>query len=133
MPSPGGVLASTDEWVVTHHRSDRGRYPGRLMISLRRHVGTFSGLTEQEAAGLGGMVRRVTQALEELLRPARVYLASFNEGSAHVHLHLLIRHPDETEVGAPIVGKRMSEPVCTFEEAEKVALSVKEYLASAPS
>lgn len=127
--SPGGVLAITPEWVVTHHPSAAGRYPGRIMVSLRRHMGRFSQFTPAEAATFGQVISAVSGAIEAVLNPARVYVVSFNEHSTHVHAHLLARFEDDTELGPEIVLRRMREEVCSFDEATPVALAIKAKLA----
>ena len=88
-------IRSVDEFS----QASRGLYPGRVMLSLRRHMGQFSGLTPDEAASFGDVIAKTSAAIEAALDPGRVYLASFNEGSEHIHAHLLMRHPDETEKG----------------------------------
>lgn len=121
LETPGGHLLQTTHWIVTHHHSDRGLYPGRLMVALRRHCASFADLSPDESGEFGAVVKRCTAALEAELAPARVYLASFNEGSAHVHAHLLIRHKDEETRGPALLSKRMRDEVCDRETATAMA------------
>ena len=51
----------------------------------------MSGLTAEEAASLGPVLRAAVTAIERVVRPDRVYVASYGERVRHVHYFLLPR------------------------------------------
>jgi diadenosine tetraphosphate (Ap4A) HIT family hydrolase len=65
--------------------------PGELLVVLRRHEEAIAALTDAEAEALGPILRAGTRAIERIVRPERVYVASFNERIRHVHFFLLPR------------------------------------------
>jgi diadenosine tetraphosphate (Ap4A) HIT family hydrolase len=77
-------------WEVAHHT---GAYtdPGELIVKVRRHVESISRLTPEEAASIGPILRAAVAAIERVVRPERVYVASYNERVRHVHFFLLPR------------------------------------------
>jgi diadenosine tetraphosphate (Ap4A) HIT family hydrolase len=88
--APGGVIYDDGLWTVAHHT---GPYtdPGELIVKLRRHCESLSGLTEPEAAALGWVLRSAVGAVERVVQPERVYVASYGERVRHVHFFLLPR------------------------------------------
>ena len=88
--APGGPVYHNEWWEVAHHT---GAYtdPGELIVKLRRHEPSMSGLTAEEAATLGPILRAAVTAIERVVRPERVYVASYNEREPHVHFFLLPR------------------------------------------
>lgn len=68
--------------------------PGWLLVVLRRHVGTLSELSADEAATLGPVLAAGTETLMKVLGCEKSYVMSFTESVAHVHLHLVPRAPD---------------------------------------
>jgi diadenosine tetraphosphate (Ap4A) HIT family hydrolase len=75
------------------------RYPlrwGHLLVVARRHVTSFSTLTDREHALLSELTLRAARALERTLSPARVFVASLGSSSEglllttpHLHTHVL--------------------------------------------
>jgi diadenosine tetraphosphate (Ap4A) HIT family hydrolase len=88
--APGGVIHENEFWIVSHHT---GSYtdPGELMVKLRRHSESVAGLSQPEAAALGPLLRAAVTALEHVVRPERVYVASYGERQRHLHFFLLPR------------------------------------------
>jgi diadenosine tetraphosphate (Ap4A) HIT family hydrolase len=88
--APGGVIYDDDLWTVAHHT---GPYtdPGELIVKLRRHCESLAGLSEPEAAALGPVLRSAVGAVERVVHPERVYVASYGERVRHVHFFLLPR------------------------------------------
>ncbi|MDN5797128.1 MAG: hypothetical protein L0H79_15420 [Intrasporangium sp.] len=70
---------------------------GRLQT---RYITSFAELTPAAADELGGLVRRLGVALEEVTGCVKTYLMQFSEaeGFSHLHLHLVPRLPDQPEV-----------------------------------
>ena len=88
--APGGVIYEDGLWLVSHHT---GPYtdPGELIIKLRRHCESLSELTREEAASLGPVLRAAVRGIERVVRPERVYIASYGERVRHLHFFLLPR------------------------------------------
>lgn len=88
--SPGGVIYDDGLWTVAHHT---GAYtdPGELIVKLRRHCESLSQLTEAEARAMGPVLRSAVGAIEQVVRPERVYVASYGERVRHLHFFLLPR------------------------------------------
>ncbi|MGN6393048.1 MAG: HIT family protein [Gemmatimonadales bacterium] len=87
---PGGVVYQNTWWEVTHHPSP-WTDPGEMMVKARRHVESLSELSPAEAAAAGPVLRAAVAAIERVVRPERVYVASYGERVRHVHFFLLPR------------------------------------------
>jgi diadenosine tetraphosphate (Ap4A) HIT family hydrolase len=88
--TPGGVIHDDGLWLVVHHPGPTTD-PGELLVMLRRHEESLARLTDAETAALGPILRAGIVAIERVVRPERVYVASFNERVRHVHFFLLPR------------------------------------------
>lgn len=73
--------------------------PGWLVIVPTRHVLSFAALAPAAADELGGLVRRMSTALEQVTGCVKTYLMQFSEadGHSHLHLHLVPRSRDLPE------------------------------------
>ncbi len=91
--TPGGVIFDDGMWHVTHHPSGYTD-PGELIVKTRRHCESVAQLTREEAAALGPVLRAAVAAVEQVVRPERVYVACFGERVRHVHFFLLPRGRD---------------------------------------
>jgi diadenosine tetraphosphate (Ap4A) HIT family hydrolase len=87
---PGGVVFRNEWWEVAHHTGP-WTDPGELIVKVRRHVESLAALTPAEAAALGPVLRAAVTAIERVVRPERVYAASFGERVRHLHFFLLPR------------------------------------------
>jgi len=88
--APGGAVYRNAWWEVAHHTGAHTD-PGELIVKARRHVESMSGLTEDEAASLGPVLRAAVTVIERVVRPERVYVASYGERVRHLHFFLLPR------------------------------------------
>jgi diadenosine tetraphosphate (Ap4A) HIT family hydrolase len=88
--APGGPVHDDGLWLVSHHTGPHTD-PGELIVQLRRHCESLSGLTAEEAAALGPVLRASVAAIEREVRPERTYVASYGERVRHVHFFLLPR------------------------------------------
>ncbi len=68
-------------------------YLGYLIVEPRRHVPGLAELTEQEAASLGHLITRLSQALKESEGAEHLYLFVLGHHVDHLHYHLLPRYP----------------------------------------
>jgi len=107
-------------------------YLGWLIIEpLRADVFGLEGLTEEEAAALGRMVRRLAGALKAVLDAEHVYLFVMGHHQPTLHVHLVPRYP-----GAPreYWGMRVDEwpeaPRGGPQEAASVCARLRDYLIS---
>jgi diadenosine tetraphosphate (Ap4A) HIT family hydrolase len=93
---PREDVVHTDHWRVAH--AFNSTLPGWLVLLPTRHVLSFTDLRPEAADELGGLVRRMSAALEQVTGCVKTYLMQFSEaeGFSHLHLHLLPRlaeHP----------------------------------------
>jgi diadenosine tetraphosphate (Ap4A) HIT family hydrolase len=88
--APGGPIYDDGYWLVSHHT---GPYtdPGELIVKLQRHCESVADLTPAEAATLGPVLQSAVAAIERVVKPERVYVASFGERVRHLHFFLLPR------------------------------------------
>jgi diadenosine tetraphosphate (Ap4A) HIT family hydrolase len=130
---PREDIVHTDHWRVAH--AFNSSLAGWLVLLPTRHVTAFTDLTPQAADELGGLVRRVSVALEQVTGCVKTYLMQFSEaeGFSHLHLHLVPRMPDHpVEVRGPKVFAYLSEDRTRWlaeTELDAIALSVRAALA----
>jgi diadenosine tetraphosphate (Ap4A) HIT family hydrolase len=124
---PGGqIIHRSGDWVLG--RIPDREVPGWLVLWLARHGVGLSSLTAGEAAALGGVLRRVCAALEEVTGAERVYLASFSEHDTHLHGILVAR---TARVPMELRGPRLLceyETLCDAGEAVRVGTEVARVL-----
>lgn len=96
-PPPGEDVVHTEHWRVAH--AFNSSLAGWLVIVPTRHVLAFTDLSPEAADELGGVVRRMSLALEQVTGCSKTYLMQFSEaeGYSHLHLHLVPRMPDQPE------------------------------------
>jgi diadenosine tetraphosphate (Ap4A) HIT family hydrolase len=87
---PGGIVFRDAWWEVAHHPGP-WTDPGELIVKLRRHAESLAELSPEESAALGPVLRAAVSAVERVVRPERVYVASYGERVRHLHFFLLPR------------------------------------------
>ncbi len=94
---PREDVLHTEHWRVAH--AFDSSLAGWLVVLPTRHVTTFTALTAEAADELGGLVRRLSSALESVTGCLKTYLMQFSEaeGFSHLHLHLVPRMADQPE------------------------------------
>lgn len=87
----------TQYWDVVH--SYNTALPGWLVLVARRHIEAIDELTDEEAAELGILLRRVSLALKEITGCLKTYVIQFAEAAEHphVHFHVIPRMADQPE------------------------------------
>jgi diadenosine tetraphosphate (Ap4A) HIT family hydrolase len=90
IPAPGGPVFQNRWWEVAHH-TGAWTDPGELIVKSRRHVESLALLDPEEAASLGPVLGAAVAAVERVVRPERVYVASYGERVRHVHFFILPR------------------------------------------
>lgn len=89
--SPGPPIHIGTYWLVEH------AYPsslaGWLVIVLKRHAEALHDLTSEEFSEFAGVLERTVRTLNELLGPAKEYVACYAEleNFRHVHFHVVPR------------------------------------------
>ena len=134
MPSlpPRDDVVHTDQWRVGH--GFNSTLPGWLVIVPTRHIESFTELTPEAADELGGLVRRLGIALEEVTGCVKTYLMQFSEadGFSHLHLHLVPRMPEHPEEArGPRVFAYLSDDEAQWlpeTERDAVATAVRDAL-----
>lgn len=89
-PLPGGRLAEAPGWVVEHTVGPLGL--GTLVVKPVRHVVHVAELNDDESGALGPLLRRVTAAVTEVVRPEQVYVCLWSHaGGVPGHLHFVVQ------------------------------------------
>lgn len=120
--TPGGFIYQDDLLVATHAQIREGEtkaFLGTLFIEPKRHADGIEDLTEEEAAAVGRLARRLSRALKTVTRAERIYLFRMGHHMEHFHLWLVPLHP-----GTPreYWGVRVDEwPGAPFGDAEEIA------------
>jgi diadenosine tetraphosphate (Ap4A) HIT family hydrolase len=133
---PREEVLHTEHWRVAH--AFNSTVPGWLVVLPTRHVTAFTELTAEAADELGGLVCRLSAALQTVTGCAKTYLMQFSEaeGFSHLHLHVVPRAADHPpEARGPRVFRLLSEDesAClSREEQDDVARAVRKALAAAP-
>jgi diadenosine tetraphosphate (Ap4A) HIT family hydrolase len=87
---PGGVIAETEGWLVDHCVGPLG--VGTLIVKPKRHVLHVAELTEAEAAELGPILQKVSDAVTTLVQPEQVYVTLWSHaGGAPGHIHFVVQ------------------------------------------
>jgi len=119
-------------WRVVH--AFNSTVEGWLVLLPSRHVGALTDLSEAEADALGGLVRRLSLALESVTGCVKTYLMQFSEaeGFSHLHLHLVPRLADHPAgaIGPEVFSLLSDDPGqwLSSDEMDRVALAVREAL-----
>ena len=89
-PLPGGRLLTEGGWIVEHCVGPLG--VGTLIVKPERHVVRVSDLSNDEAQGLGLLLRRVAVAVDELTSADQVYVCLWSHaGGEPVHIHFVVQ------------------------------------------
>jgi ATP adenylyltransferase len=89
-PVPGGRILATARWVVEHTVGPLG--VGTLIVKPARHVVHVAELTGAESAELGPLLRQVSAAVTEVVRPEQVYVCLWSHADAVPgHLHFVVQ------------------------------------------
>jgi diadenosine tetraphosphate (Ap4A) HIT family hydrolase len=90
-------VVRTGHWRVAH--AFNSTLHGWLVLLPTRHITSFAQLRAEAADELGGLVRRLSVALEAVTGCVKTYLMQFSEaeGFSHLHLHLVPRSHDQPE------------------------------------
>ncbi len=127
---PAEDVVHTDHWRVAH--AFNSTLAGWLVILPTRHITSFTELAPEAADELGGLVRRLSTALEQVTGCVKTYLMQFSEaeGFSHLHLHLVPRSPNQPEdVRGPRVFGYLTDDEAQWLSAarrDEIALALRE-------
>ena len=82
--SEPGWLLRTEGWGVSTHPAMP--VPGWVAVQTRRHTEGLAELNRCEAAELGPLLSRVSEAVTRVTGSQRVYTYSLGEGCPHTHI-----------------------------------------------
>ena len=121
------AILRTPGWDLAHAYDSS--LEGWLVLVARRHIQALADLTEDEAAELGPLIRRVSRALQQVTGCEKTYMAQFADhpDHRHVHIHLMPRATDHPpEVRGPRVFALIGETgAAHVSEARKNELAEK--------
>ncbi|RJG25734.1 HIT family protein [Massilia cavernae] len=81
---------------------DDAAYPGFCRVIWNKHVKEMSDLPAEDRALLNDAVYRVEKALVDIMKPAKVNLASLGNMVPHLHWHLIPRYADDAQFPSPV-------------------------------
>ena len=127
-------IYQTEFWDVVH--AYNSALPGWLVLVVQRHIESLDELTEQEAAELGPLIRRVSLSLKSVIGCKKTYVIQFAEARKHphVHFHIVPRMADQPAErrSAGIMGylgvsrdERISE-----DRMNEIGAEIRSYLSS---
>lgn len=93
---PGGVIYQDDLLYVSHAQIRDGQtkaFVGTLFIEPKRDADGIEDLTEEEAAAIGRMARKLSRALKTVTMAEGICLFRFGHHVHHFHLWLVPRYP----------------------------------------
>lgn len=100
------VLASERLRVVLVDDAD---FPGFARVIWNDHVREMTDLDAQARNRLIETVLAVERAQREVLKPAKVNLASLGNVTPHLHWHVIPRFADDSHFPQPVWGPRQRE------------------------
>jgi len=118
---PGGVIYEDDLLYASHAQIREGEtkaFLGTVFIEPKRHADGIEDLTEEEAAAVGRLARRLSRALKTVTMADSIYAFRFGHHVPHLHLALVARHP-----GTPreYWGTKVDEwPEAPYGDAEEI-------------
>jgi diadenosine tetraphosphate (Ap4A) HIT family hydrolase len=119
---PGGTIYEDAHWMVCHAPGKLGPL-GTLFIESRRHFLTYAEMTAEEAASLGGVLKKAYAALILHTQAERIYQLSTMEGAPHFHCWIVPRRKEVTERGLKFLARDDS---CDDAEAASLAEKIRE-------
>jgi diadenosine tetraphosphate (Ap4A) HIT family hydrolase len=126
---PREDVVRTAHWRVAH--AFNSRLPGWLVLLPTRHVLSFGDLSAAEADELGGLLRRMSLALEHVTACLKTYVMQFSEaeGFSHLHVHLVPRMPEHpAQARGPAVFSFLSDDESEWipgERRDELALALR--------
>ena len=114
---PGRYIYEDEHWMICHAPGKLGPL-GTLFVESRRHFLDYAEMTDEEAASLGIVMRKIYYALKLHTEAERVYQVTMMDGAPHVHSWLVPRRKEDTEKGMKFLARDDS---CRDEDAAVLA------------
>jgi diadenosine tetraphosphate (Ap4A) HIT family hydrolase len=101
----GGALVLANEWlrVVLVEDAD---FPGFARVIWNEHVREMTDLDPGARTRLLDTALAVERAQREVLKPAKINLASLGNVTPHLHWHVIPRFSDDSHFPQPVWGPR---------------------------
>ena len=123
---PGGWVLRTEHWSACV--APGFEVPGWLFLELRRHAEGPMAMDSAEAGELGGLLARLSGAVQSATGAERVYVLAFGELYPHFHLLLVPRMPyaPPEEAGPALFLRRteLADPPAAAEMALRICRQV---------
>ena len=136
-PPPREDVVHTEHWRVA--LAFNSTLPGWLVLLPTRHVTSLTQLIPEAADEFGGLVTRLSRALETVTGCVKTYLMQFSEaeGFSHLHFHLVPRLQDLPEdARGPKVFAYLTDDQDRWlatTERDRIALAVRAALDGTPN
>ena len=78
-------IRRTPHWDVVHAFGTA--VEGWIVLVPRRHITTVADLSDEEAAGLGPLIKEVSRAVQHVVNCDKTYVVQFAEHPQHPHVH----------------------------------------------
>ena len=98
---------------------------GTLFIESRRHFLDYAEMTDEESASLGGVMRKIYEALKTHTKAERIYQVTLMDGVPHFHSWLVSHRKDDPDKGMKFLTRDDS---CREEDAIELANKLREAL-----
>ena len=106
--SEGGLLVLSNEFLRVVLVDDTG-FPGFARVIWNSHVREMTDLDDVAQRRLMRTVFAVERAQRDVLRPAKVNVASLGNVTPHLHWHVIPRFDDDSHFPHPIWGSARRE------------------------
>lgn len=109
------ILLQTEKLrvIAVHNEANA---PAFCRVIWQAHVAEMTDLSSDERDELMSMVYRVESAMRQVLRPAKINLASLGNVVPHLHWHVIARFHDDANFPAPIWANAQREATMSLPE-----------------
>ena len=98
----GFIIEETAHSIATYSRDAIKR--GHIIVAVKEHVTTFTGLSAEQAGDLFALALRVARRAEGMIGAEKYYVVSIADMVRHYHVHLLPKMKDDPPLGRHIMG-----------------------------
>jgi diadenosine tetraphosphate (Ap4A) HIT family hydrolase len=84
---------------------------GYIYIEPRRHVESWSELSNEELEDLTTSIRRLEVLLNKTINAVRVYTVTISESVRHLHFHIIPRVKDQHLKGLPLIEQATQQKI----------------------
>ena len=103
-------------------------FPGYVLLVLRRHATELYELSAPERRTLIEEVSRVAEGLARVFRPVKMNYELLGNQVAHIHWHLIPRHPGDPAWPRPVWAHAHEKQVPPPARAREVVQAIREAL-----